>query len=331
MDTIIRYIETNDNKSLYKHKINDITMIIKLANISKDQFKIIEKYANDGQDIAEYIFGKLYYYGYYYEKDYCEKDQDKSFKYYELSAKQGNIYAIYGLGVLYRLGNGCVKDNDKSFKCFEFGAFCGNAESQYELGFMYLEGDGCNKDLNKAFKYIELSADQKYIFALNQLGNMYNDGTGCSQDYDKAFQYYLLAAQQHNSAAQSNLGRLYYEGKGCSQDYDKSFEYFKLSIENADDGDTYNEKYIKKIYEDEKTPKEVKKKIKIFLKDEIKNNRDLSEDYGFSNDFIKILKQKIKLEELQKEIKELRLHIDLSPDGSLYLDTKKHFEELINK
>ncbi len=94
----------------------------------------------------------------------------------------------------------------------------GNVYAQYSLGQIYREGKGVTQDYKTAVKWYKLSAEQGDAPAQYNLGQMYRRGDGVLQNYKTAVKWYKLSAKQGNASAQINLGLAYALGKGVIQD-----------------------------------------------------------------------------------------------------------------
>lgn len=78
----------------------------------------------------------------------------------------------------------------------------GDAEAQYGLGYMYRQGQGVPKDSKEAGKWYGKAAEQGYVKAQVKLGLMYAKGDGFPQSYIQAHKWFnLAAAQGHKDAA----------------------------------------------------------------------------------------------------------------------------------
>jgi TPR repeat protein len=78
----------------------------------------------------------------------------------------------------------------------------GDAEAQYGLGYMYRQGQGVPKDSKEAGKWYEKAAEQGYVKAQVKLGLMYAKGDGFPQSYIQAHKWFnLAAAQGHKDSA----------------------------------------------------------------------------------------------------------------------------------
>jgi hypothetical protein len=110
----------------------------------------------------------------------------EAFKYFELSAKQGNSEGQYYLGIMYRKGKGVKTDDSEARKNFELSAAQGNPQAQFSLGESYLYGLGVELDPKEAAEHFILSAKQgKGESALEeitkQLLTLAEAGNSCAQ------------------------------------------------------------------------------------------------------------------------------------------------------
>ena len=73
-------------------------------------------------------------------------------------AEQGNAYAQYKLGDMYRNGVVVFQNNFKAVEWYRKSAEQGNTDAQYELGYMYHNGIGVSKDHTKAAEWYSKAA-----------------------------------------------------------------------------------------------------------------------------------------------------------------------------
>jgi len=121
----------------------------------------------------------------------------------------------------------CIKDSDAD-DC-RVKAEQGDAYAQYILGWMYKDGQGVLQDYKEAVKWYTKSAEQGDAYAQYNLGLMYKDGQGVLQDYKEAVKWYTKSAEQGIALAQLNLGVMYYLGRGAPQDYVMAHMYFNIA------------------------------------------------------------------------------------------------------
>ena len=95
-----------------------------------------------------------------------------------------------------RNGRGVPQDDVQAVKWTRLAADQGDAWAQFHLGSMYRIGLGVPQDDAQAVKWYRLAADQGYALAPFHLGEMYTFGQGVPQDYVQAHKWYNLAAAE---------------------------------------------------------------------------------------------------------------------------------------
>ena len=214
--------------------------------------------ADSGNVLAIHDLGKLYS-----TKKLGEKDEEKSYKYYE-KALQGftetepngdfmfpyeNVcqkpvdmrsYIWYRIGKMHCYGLGTQQDYEKAFEWFLKSAQEGNRFAQYSLGNQYYYGNGTDKDLSQAFQWYMKSAEQGQPYAAYAAAQMYNKGEYVSKDENQSQEYYkqalagFLELESKNQADDNlyyKIGIMYKNGLGTQKDMIKAIEYFKRSAE----------------------------------------------------------------------------------------------------
>jgi TPR repeat protein len=81
----------------------------------------------------------------------------------------------------------------------------GDAFAQFSIGYMYRRGEGVAKDEAEAVKWYRKAAEQGYPTAQSNLGFMYQVGAGVPQDLDEAAAWFRKASAQGDATAQLNL------------------------------------------------------------------------------------------------------------------------------
>lgn len=214
--------------------------------------------ADSGNVLAVHDLGKLYS-----TKKLGEKDEAKSYKYYEESFQgfteiepNGDFmfpyetvwkkpvdmrsYIWYRIGKMHCYGLGTQQDYEKAFEWFLKSAQEGNRFAQYSLGNLYYYGNGTDKDLSQAFQWYMKSAEQGQPYAAYAAAQMYNKGEYVSKDENQAQEYYkqalagFLELESKNQADDNlfyKIGIIYKNGLGTDIDMDKAINYFMRSAE----------------------------------------------------------------------------------------------------
>jgi len=208
--------------------------------------------------LAVHDLGKLYS-----TKKLGEKDEEKSYKYYE-EALQGfteiepngdfmfpyetvyqkpvdmRSYIWYRIGKMHCYGLGTEQNYEQAFEWFLKSAQEGNRFAQYSLGNLYYYGNGTDKVLSQAFNWYMKSAEQGQPYASYSIAQMYNKGEYVSQSEENAQRYYknalsgfleLESKDQTDDNLFYKMGTMYKNGLGTPKDMIKSIEYFKRSAE----------------------------------------------------------------------------------------------------
>jgi hypothetical protein len=124
----------------------------------------------------------------------------------------------------------------------------GDAFAQYSLGNLYKYGlKGIKQNYEEAYKWYMKAAEKRedkngFIFlgdpfSQHEIGNMYKYGLGVKQNYQEAFKWYMKAAEEiwgeDNTFAQFSLGLMYDDGLGIDQDKAQASYWYKKSAKNA--------------------------------------------------------------------------------------------------
>ena len=115
--------------------------------------RLAKKFAEQGDAVAQFDLGVMYYNGNGVPKDYT-----KASKYYTLAAEQGLSSAQYNLGLLHEHGKGIPKDYAKAALWYSFAAEQGEVKSQAKLGYLCFFGLGVPKDFVTAYMWLNLAA-----------------------------------------------------------------------------------------------------------------------------------------------------------------------------
>ena len=190
----------------------------------KEAYDIFIKYANIGNGSAQNAIGVLYG-----EDNGYGIDLNKSFRYFTLSAENGNKYGECNLAFFYYLGYVVKKDYNEAYRLFKLSADQGVAISQCYLGFMYLNGLVINTDDGiKVLNENELS-DPNNLFLQRIISGIYSLNMGCEEDYKEAFRLFKLSADQGYDLAECALGVMYYCGIGTQKNYEKAEKFLRLA------------------------------------------------------------------------------------------------------
>ena len=86
------------------------------------------------------------------------QDSVEAAEWFRKAAEQGDAYAQWRIGVMYRNGEGVPKNSVKAAEWFRKAAEQGDADAQWRLGFAYAHGEGVPKDKVQAYMYYSLAS-----------------------------------------------------------------------------------------------------------------------------------------------------------------------------
>ncbi len=137
------------------------------------------------------------------------------------AAKGGDPAAQNIVGVAYNDGKGVEKDIPASIDWFKKAAVQGNVKAMYNLGLAY-RNDVTPPDFATAITYFEQAMKQDYPSAYTQRGDMYKLGQGSDPMPDRARIVLRRAAELDDMAGIGMLADLYRTGQGGDQDLNKA-------------------------------------------------------------------------------------------------------------
>lgn len=233
-----------------------------------------------------------------------EVNETEIFKYYKLSAKQGNSMGQFNLGIIYfNTDNPQYIGQNQNFwkasKYLKLSSEQGNIFAHIYLGKLYTNCLNINTDIKEALKYCKLAAKSGYRDMQYAAARIYD--IKCS-NHKKAFKYYKLAAKQGHMDAQYHIGFMYRYGEGIEQDYIKALKYLKLAEDQGFRDGSY-----------------------MSLKEQLGNLPDYVGKIKKENkeQKLEIERMRLKIEKMELEIEELRYR----PGNVGYENARKDFEE----
>ncbi|MBS9422330.1 tetratricopeptide repeat protein [Photorhabdus caribbeanensis] len=125
-----------------------------------EEFRELEKQAQNGSVDAYFLLGKLYTDNSLKES---ERDYQKAIEYYSKALKLDKNHAesLYNLGIIYSFGYGVQEDQIKANDLLQRAGDSGIINGYQIIGVNYLHGLGNSpQDLEKAFHYIKINAEK---------------------------------------------------------------------------------------------------------------------------------------------------------------------------
>jgi TPR repeat protein len=155
------------------------------------------------------------------------KDYQKAFHEWKVSADAGQAEAQFDLGLLYAQGLGVQRDLTVAASWYRKSAEQGNAEAEFALGQMYSRGWGVPRDQSDALRWLQMASDPDSEGPPSDWTVI--EGYGMPQDDKQAAYWYQLAAEKGHAEAQYNLGRLYATGKGVAHDEEQALRWVRAA------------------------------------------------------------------------------------------------------
>lgn len=203
--------------------------------------------ADSGNVLAVHDLGKLYS-----TKKLGEKDEAKSYKYYEESFQgfteiepNGDFmfpyetvyqkpvdmrsYIWYRIGKMHCYGLGTQKDMIKATDYFKRSAELNNTNAKRTLALEYLSGKHLEQDIEKGLEMLTECADRGDTLSCYKLGKIYFKGEIVYKDLNTAEKYFLKASEKENQYALYSLGTLYLEKE--KYNIDKAVKNFEKALQ----------------------------------------------------------------------------------------------------
>lgn len=201
--------------------------------------QIFSDLAEQGEPLAEFKLGQMYYYG-----QGVEKDLSVAKKWFLKSAKLGVKDAKNWVAILFRESSNASEnqaddiDRDELNQWINYSADSGEPEGLYLKGMGCLYGrDNFQQSVEMGVEFITEAADKQFVPAQRELGRIYEEGLFGLNDNAKAYHWYLKASQNGDGYSQYRLATMFYVGSGGIQrDYVQSYAWAHLAaISGKDD------------------------------------------------------------------------------------------------
>lgn len=132
---------------------------------------LLKKAADDGHAAAQA--------GFAYILDKSDEDEE-AVRYYRLSAEQGHVDGMYGLGSMYLMGEGVAQDLAEARKWIEKAAAGGGEQAIRVLAEGYAHGglglSDAERTSERGAPWIKLAAEQGYLPMMEFLASLYEKG-----------------------------------------------------------------------------------------------------------------------------------------------------------
>ncbi len=181
---------------------------------------------------------------------YEEGKYGDAIKKWEPLAKKGDLFALWQLANMYRLGNGVKRDHNKAFRYYQkvasqhrsVGRYTGRTRitvgalvqlaRYYERG---LKKAGVRKNIRKAIEIYKLTGSHfGHKGAQFSLGRIYLKGPGgVSKSVHRGLRWLNLSAEKYHARAQAMLGDVYWGGRGVRRNRVRGLMWYMLAQEYA--------------------------------------------------------------------------------------------------
>jgi SEL1 protein len=134
------------------------------------------------------------------------------------------------IGRMFLRGEGMDQNYDKAITWFRRGISNGEAFAQYHMGIVYRDGLGLQQDGIRAATYLKTAADQGLAIAQSALGVLFLD----QGDIETASRYFEIAAANGVMEAMYYLAELNNNGAGRDRNCGLATIYYKIVAEKAE-------------------------------------------------------------------------------------------------
>lgn len=142
-------------------------------------------------------------------KAYQNKLFSQARKYWENGAAEGNISAIFNLGILLSKGIGGNADVERAAQLFRRAGEAGLAMGQHNLALAYYAGNGVLKNSEHAYFWWERAARQGHTQAQFNLATLLWNGDGVTKDSNQAVRWFRQASDAGHIQARAFLDTIF--------------------------------------------------------------------------------------------------------------------------
>ena len=230
----------NYEKGMKQYKPDDVTAAV----------RELKPLAEQGNAVAQFNLGSLYYQGWGVPQDYRE-----AAKWLRKAAEQNHTFAQATLGSIYAEGAQGVleKDHPQALMWFILAAQ-GDMEARELRDSLAMkmtpkqisEAQTLAREFKpqdasaKSLRDLKTQAENGDAVSQFKIGVIYYKGQGVPRDYLEALNWFKKAALQNNSLAQFNAGYMYEKGEGIPQDYGAAKEWYEKAANQGNQLAQYN-------------------------------------------------------------------------------------------
>lgn len=179
---------------------------------------------------------------------YKSGDFAKAKKLWEEAGAKGDLYAVWRLAIMHRLGQGVDADNAMAMKYYRQVAnkfdgdrakkqhFTITVDSLFWVGSYYSRGDevaGIKKHPQRAFRLLTLAANEGHAAAQLAVAQTFISGKVVKRNKARGLSWLVLAARKRHAPAMAELGSIYWRGKVVRRNRVEGLKWYVLATENA--------------------------------------------------------------------------------------------------
>ena len=148
-------------------------------------------------------------------------------------AENGDMYAQYLMGKLWRDGPLLIPDSVEARYWFKRAAEQGHLVAQYSLAKLYLPDDVEVRDIRLGMNWLYTAAVNGSSYAMHRLAKECLKGKLIEKDTEHAIEWFTRSAERGNPYAQYMLGKLYTAGREVLHDEEKAAYWLTRSAEQG--------------------------------------------------------------------------------------------------
>lgn len=148
-------------------------------------------------------------------------------------AENGDMYAQYLMGKLWRDGPLLIPDSVEARYWFKRAAEQGHLVAQYSLAKLYLSDDLEVRDTRKGMNWLYTAAVNGSSYAMYRLAKECLKGELIEKDTAHAVEWFTKSAERGNQYAQYMLGKLYLAGREVLHDEEQAVHWLSQSAEQG--------------------------------------------------------------------------------------------------
>lgn len=214
-------------------------------------FEEVMRMANEGNAMAMYAVGLVYYWGDVTELTkydlHSKKDNSMvGIRWFERAAREGCVPSFENAYISRRNGK-----NDVPVDIPAAIAFLESVQNKCQIPVYLCPNIGNDyekvKRLDKMIEWYQRGMDGGDSTSVYNLAMSYESGNGVAKDETKAFELFHKAAEMGRTDAKRSIGRCYFYGIGTPEDKVKALEWFRKAAENRD---AYSQYHIAKCYDE---------------------------------------------------------------------------------